>query len=184
VRCYEPPADSHRVRSDTLDTERGGTWQHLGQASFDGWAESRFEQATRILSSSGAHVVLLTTPYYQSGAQSDGQPLPENEPSRVAIDNRLLDKAAATDPGAATVVDLGTMLSPSGQFSTLVDGVPVRCSDGIHLTVPGGQWVGEHLLPRLVALGQPHAATASLEKRPPLSPQIPPAWYTKLPCRA
>ncbi len=184
VRQFDPDVVVYFARSDTLDTERGGTWQHLGQASFDGWAESRFEQAIRVLSSTGAHVVLLTNPYYQSGAQSDGQPLPENQPSRVAIDKRLLDEAAANDPGAATVVDLGSMLSPSGQFSTLVDGVPVRCSDGIHLTVPGGQWVGERLFPHLVALGQPHAATASLQHRPPLSPQTPPAWYTRLPCRA
>ncbi len=184
VRQYDPDVVVYLARSDLLDTERGGTWQHLGQASFDGWAESRFEQAIRILSSSGARVVLLTTPYYQSGDQSDGQPLPEDDRSRAAIDNRLLNEAAASDPGAASVVDLGSMLSPSGVFSTLIDGVPVRCSDGVHMTVSGGQWVGERLLPYLVALGQTHETTAALEHRPPLSPQTPPAWYTKLPCQA
>ena len=184
VRQYDPDVVVYLARSDTLDTERGGTWQHLGQVSFDGWAESRFEQAIRILSSSGAHVVLLTTPYYQSGEQGDGQPMPENDPSRVSMDNRLLSEAAASEPGAASVVDLGSMLSPSGGFSTVIDGVPVRCSDGIHMTVPGGQWVGERLLPQLVGLGQTHEATASLEHRPPLPPQTQPAWYTKLPCQA
>ena len=121
-----------------------------------------------MLSSSGAHVVLLTTPYYQSGEQGDGQPLPENDPNRVTIDNHLLGQAAARDPGKTTVVNFGKMLSPSGQFVTQVDGVPVRCTDGIHVTVPGGQWVGERLLPRLVSLGRTHAVASG--PGPPCTP--------------
>jgi hypothetical protein len=182
VRQFDPDVVVYLARSDTLDTELNGTWQHLGQPSFDRWAESRYEQAIATLSSTGAHVVLLTTPYYQSGEQGDGQPLPENEPSRVTIENHLLGEAATRHPANATLVNFGAMLSPSGQFVSQVQGVPVRCTDGIHVTVPGGQWVGERLLPRLVSLGRAHATAATQVDRAPLPPQSPPAWYSKLPC--
>ena len=182
VRQFDPDVVVYLARSDTLDTERDGTWQHLGQPAFDRWAEARYEQAIATLSSTGAHVVLLTTPYYQSGQQGDGQPLPENDPSRVTIDNRLLAAAAARNASKATVVNFGAMLSPAGRFVTQVDGVPVRCTDGIHVTVPGGQWVGEHLLPRLVSLGRARSTSAAQAHRVPLPPQSPPSWYSKLPC--
>jgi peptidoglycan/LPS O-acetylase OafA/YrhL len=182
VRQFDPDVVVYLARSDTLDTERNGIWQHLGQPAFDQWAKARFEQAISALSVTGAHVVLLTTPYYQSGQQGNGQPLPENDPSRVAVDNRLLAAAAAHDPTTASVIPLGTMLSPSGGFSAQVDGVPVRCTDGIHLTVPGGQWVGERILPQLVLLGRSHAEAATQDHRPSLPPQSPPEWYAKLPC--
>ena len=182
VRQFDPDVVVYLARSDTLDTERNGTWQHLGQPSFDRWAESRYDQAIATLSSNGAHVVLLTTPYYQSGEQGDGQPLPENEPSRVTIENHLLGEAATRHATNATLVNFGAMLSPSGQFVTDVQGVPVRCTDGIHVTVPGGQWVGERLLPRLVSFGRAHATEAAQVHRAPLPPQFPPPWYSKLPC--
>jgi peptidoglycan/LPS O-acetylase OafA/YrhL len=182
VRQFDPDVVVYLARSDTFDTERDGSWQHLGQPSFDRWAESRYEQAIAILSSSGAHVVLLTTPYYQIEEQGSGQPLPENDPNRVMTENRLLGQAAARDPAKATVINLGRMLSPSGRFATQVDGVPVRCTDGVHITVQGGQWAGERLLPRLVSLGQAHTAAAPQLNRLTLPLQSPPSWYSKLPC--
>ena len=63
-----------------------------------------------------------------------------------------------------------------------VDGVPVRCVDGVHLTVPGGEWVGSHILPQVVSLGQAHASTGASQARPALPPQPMPVWYPKLPC--
>jgi peptidoglycan/LPS O-acetylase OafA/YrhL len=182
VRQFDPDVVVYLARADTLDTELDGTWQHMGEPSFDRWAESRFEQAIAVLASGGAHVVLLTSPFYDSGEQGDGQPWPENNPARVIADNGLLAKAAQQDPTEATVINLGSMLSPAGQFSTQVDGVPVRCTDGVHLTVPGGQWVGEHLLPRLVSLGRSHAAAPLQARRPSLPPESPPSWYAALPC--
>jgi len=182
VRQFDPDVAVYLARGDTLTTEIGGTWQHLGDPTFDRWARSRFEQAVAALSSAGAHVVLLTSPYYDSGEQGDGQPWPENDPARVTIDNRLLTEVAKRNPGKATVMDLGAMLSPSGRFATLVSGVPVRCTDGVHLTVPGGQYVGARLLPRLVALGRAHGATPRARARKPLPPEPAPWWYPKLPC--
>jgi peptidoglycan/LPS O-acetylase OafA/YrhL len=182
VRRFDPDVVVYLARGDTLGTERDGSWQHLGEPNFDRWAQARYEQAIAVLSSEGAHVVLLTTPYYKGGEQSDGQPLPENDPSRVTIENHLLDQAVAHDPQGASVFDLGTMLSPSGQFSTDINGVAARCADGVHVTVSGGQWIGRRLLPRLVSEGRSHAVASLQIGRPQFEPQSSPPWYVKLPC--
>ncbi len=184
VAQFDPDVVVYLARSDTLDTERDGTWQHLNEPGFDRWTESRFEQAVAVLSSQGAHVVFLTSPFYKSGELPDGEPLPENDPLRVATDNRLMSVAAAQDPQLSSVFNLGAMLSPGQRFTPQVDGVPIRCSDGIHLTVAGGQWVGARLLPELVTLGRAHAIAAFTDHRPPLPPQVPPAWYSELPCES
>ncbi len=55
------------------------------------------------------------------------------------------------------MIDLGQMLTPGGHFEPSVDNVPMRCADGVHLTIPGGEWVGTRILPQIVTLGQAHA---------------------------
>jgi hypothetical protein len=184
VDQYDPDVVLYVARSDTLTTLLDGRWQYLGMPSFDRWTLSRFEQAVPVLSSRGARVVFLTSPLYDSGEQVDGLPWPENNPDRVATDNHLLTQAAERYPGVASVIDLGQMLSPGGHFAGTVDGVPVRCADGVHLTVPGGEWVGTRILPQIVSLGRAHASTGVGLKRAPLPPQPVPAWYPELPCGA
>jgi peptidoglycan/LPS O-acetylase OafA/YrhL len=185
VARFDPDVVVYLARSDTLDTELDGKWQHLGQPSLDRWAESRFRAAASVLASGGARVVFLTSPFYDSGEQGNGQPWPENAPGRVVTDNRLLYQAARDDTARATVFDLGALLSPAGRFATSIDGVNVRCQDGVHLTVNGGEWVAARLLPDLVSLGRAraaHTSTAATGARTSLSPEPPPSWYGKLPC--
>jgi hypothetical protein len=182
VARFDPDVVVYIARSDTLDTQLDGKWQHVGQPSLDRWAVSRFQAAASVLSSEGARVVFLTSPFYDSGEQGNGQPWPENAPGRVATDNRLLYEATRDDPAQATVFDLGSLLSPGGHFATTVEGVTVRCQDGVHMTINGGQWVATRLLPDLVSLGRAHASTATTAARTIVSSEPPPSWYGKLPC--
>ncbi len=182
VRQFDPDVVVYLARSDTLDTELDGTWQHLGEPTFDFWAEARYDQAIVALGSGGAHVVLLTSPYYDSGEEPDGSSWPENDPSRVVTENQLLAASAKLDPARASVFGLGALLSPGNQFDTTVDGVTARCSDGVHLTVPGGELVAAKLLPKLVALGRSHADLHASRSRPALPPVAQPWWYADLPC--
>jgi peptidoglycan/LPS O-acetylase OafA/YrhL len=185
VLRFYPDVVVYLARGDTLDTERGGAWEHAGQADFDRWASSRFGRAVAVLGSGGAHVVLMTSPLYDSGEQGNGQPWPENDPARVATVNRLLAGAARASTTPVTLVDLGSLLSPAGRFAATVNGVPVRCSDGVHVTVAGGEWVGSRLLPGLVALGRAHAASPVGTVRPALGAEpAAPWWYPKLSCGA
>ncbi len=182
VRQFDPDVVVYLARSDTLDTQLDGVWQHLGQSTFDFWAEARYDEAITALSSRGAHVVLLTSPYYDSGEAPDGSPWPENDPLRVITDNELLAASAHQDPRKASVFKLGAMLSPGNQFDTSVGGVTARCADGVHMTVPGGELVGARLLPRLVALGRSHAQLHTSQSRPALPVVGQPWWYSDLPC--
>jgi peptidoglycan/LPS O-acetylase OafA/YrhL len=182
VRQFDPDVVVYLARSDTLDTQLDGSWQHLGEATFDFWAEARYDQAITALSSGGAHVVLLTSPYYNSGEEPDGSSWPENDPARVITDNSLLMASARQDPGKASVFNLGALLSPGNQFDTSVGGVTARCSDGVHMTVPGGELVAAKLLPRLVALGHSHTQLQSTASRPAIPVVSQPWWYSDLPC--
>jgi peptidoglycan/LPS O-acetylase OafA/YrhL len=182
VAGYDPDVVVYLARSDTLDTKLQGTWLHLGQPALDRWAEARFQAAVPVLASEGARVVFLTSPFYDSGEQGNGQPWPENAPSRVTTDNRLLTEAAQRFPGQSALFDLGDLLSRAGHYAANVDGTPVRCQDGVHLTVAGGRWVAARLLPELVTLGRTHASTPVTGSRVALPPDAPPAWYGKLPC--
>jgi peptidoglycan/LPS O-acetylase OafA/YrhL len=182
VHQFDPDVVVYLARSDTLDTELDGTWQHVGEPTFDFWAEARYDQAIAALGAGGARVVLLTSPYYDSGEQPDGTPWPENDPLRVIADNKLLVAAAHLNPGKASVFRLGALLSPGNQFTTSVDGVAARCSDGVHLTVPGGEWVGARLLPTLVSLGRAHSSLHASQARPALPQVAQPWWYSDLPC--
>ncbi len=182
VRQFAPDVVVYMARSDTLDTQLDGTWQHMGEATFDFWAEARYDQAITALSSGGAHVVLLTSPYYDSGEQPDGSSWPENQPARVITENSLLVASARQDPGKASVFNLGALLSPGNQFDTSVGGVTARCSDGVHMTAPGGELVAAHLLPKLAALGHAHAQLPASASRPVLPVVSQPWWYSDLPC--
>ena len=137
ITQYDPDVVLYLARSDTLTTYLDGTWQYAGMPSFDRWTLSRFEQAIPILSSRGAHVVFLTTPIYDTGEESDGSPWPEDDPARVEADNRLITEAVKGRSGVASVIDAGQMLTPGGHFESAIDNVPVRCADGVHLTIPG-----------------------------------------------
>jgi hypothetical protein len=127
---------------------------HIGEAGWDTHLASEYRDAVRILGSRGARVVLLTSPDFDLPfEQPDGQALPENDPTRVDELNRLLRAVAAGDPDV-TVVDLHRFLDPGGRFTPTLDGIALRWSDGIHVTVPGGQWLQARILPPVAALGE------------------------------
>ena len=182
ITQYDPDVVVYLARSDTLTTSLDGTWQYAGMPSFDRWLASRFEQAIPVLSSQGAHVVFLTSPVYDTGEETDGSAWPEDDPARVAVDDRLISQAVKASGGVASVMDLGQMLSPGGHFARDVDNVPVRCADGVHLTAQAGELVGTRILPHLVALGRAHADTGAVQVRAPLGSQAAPSWYGELHC--
>ena len=67
--------------------------------------------------------------------------------------NRVLARAAASDRGDVTLVDLNGILAPHRRFQTVVDGVVARWPDGIHVTPAGGQWLEARILPTVATLG-------------------------------
>ncbi len=162
-------------RWEVVDRNLKGRWVHVGMPDYDAYLTSQLTEAVEILDSKGAKVALLTAPYYDEPPAPDGSPYPENDPSRVDAWNRIVRSVAASvdarRPGTVSVIDLGAMLDPHGHYSTEVDGVAVRCPDGVHLSYQAGELLRPVLLPELASLGY-----AAWTKAPPgssLSPVSP-----------
>ena len=52
-----------------------------------------------------------------------------------------------------TVVDLNKMLSPDGTYTSTVGGVQVRYTDGIHVSLAGGELLQRQILPEVDKIG-------------------------------
>ena len=183
VDVLNPAVSLYLARTDLFDQYVDGAWQHVGQPAYDRLLAGRLQQAINVLSSRGGRVVLATDPYFASGLQPSGQGWPEDNPARVVAYNRLLSQVAARNKATTTVLDVGSLLSPQGKFQTFVDGVPARCTDGVHISVSGGQLIGEKILPELRSIGQAHASASPGGSWPGYSVSAPP-WFAKLPCGA
>ena len=87
-------------RFELADHLYDGTWMHLGEPAWDAHLLSELDQAVKILSADGAHVVIFTFPYINPPLeQPNGDPWPENVPSRVDEWNVLLRQVHAREPG-------------------------------------------------------------------------------------
>jgi peptidoglycan/LPS O-acetylase OafA/YrhL len=139
---------------DAMDRIYQGSWQHLGEPTFDEYETSQFERAVSILSSRGARVALMTAPYFDTGEQLDGQPWDEDAPARVDVLNQIITQVAAEHPGVVSVVPLNKYLDPNGHFTWTIDGQVMRLSDGVHTTPAAGPYLAPKILPQLAAIGR------------------------------
>jgi hypothetical protein len=140
-------------RWEIADHLLNGRWVHIGEPAWNDHLTSDLQSAITILHSFGAKVVLLTMPYVDPTHQPDGQPWPENTPGRVQAYNTLVRQLAQTHPGVVSVIDLNKMLSPGGVYTPTLAGVDVRSSDGIHISVPGGELLQRQILPAVDRIG-------------------------------
>ncbi len=143
-------------RWELMDRLVDGRWQHVGEPAFDAQLQASLEEAVRVGTSTGALMVLMTAPCFDSGEQPNGQPWAEDSPARLADYNSIVRQVAAAHPDRVALLDLDAMLCPGGGYSTSVDGVALRDGDGVHI-VPSqaaGQWLDAHLLPELVRVGR------------------------------
>jgi peptidoglycan/LPS O-acetylase OafA/YrhL len=144
------------VRDRTIN----GRWTHIGNPDFNAYEMQRLNEAVSVLGSTGAPVVLLTSPYYHQPEGPNGNGWPEDDPNRVNAYNSLLYEVEATHPGV-TVLPLGRELSPAGHYQAVIDGVTVRNSDGVHMSGEGSAWLAKWLLPRVVQIAEQDHSVAS-----------------------
>ena len=131
---------------EVRDQRTSAGWSHIGSSAFDAAQVAAMTKAVGVLHSSGATVVLLTAPYYHQLEQADGTPWPEDDPARVNRYNALLRQVAAASNGAAVVADVNARLCPDGHYTTTINGVTVRFSDGVHVTAAGASMIAPWLL--------------------------------------
>ena len=103
-------------------------------------------------------MVFLTAPCTDEGEQPDGAPWPEDSAGRLDVYNQFVRQVAAEHPTTDSVVDLYAATCPGGRYTTTIDGVDVRRSDGVHFTIQGGIWLVPKIMPPIVAAGKAQAA--------------------------
>ncbi|HEY5252973.1 MAG TPA: acyltransferase family protein [Acidimicrobiales bacterium] len=178
VDQYRPDVVVYLARTDILDQNFDGTWTSIGNPAFDRFLHSQLSKGLSILGRRGARVVLMTSPYYDSTVQAGGS-VPEDTPGRVIADDQILEQVAKATPGV-TVFPLGNVLTPDDHYQQDVNGVDVRCADGVHVSAVAGRVVAPRLFPLLLHLG--HAAHVAAATDPPPIPRAVPLWYAKLQC--
>jgi hypothetical protein len=94
-------------------------------AAYRNYLAVQLQSVNDLVTAAGARLVVLTAPPY-----GDGTPL-----ANVAAFNQLLRAQARSS--SATVVNLGSLIAPSGQYRAVVDQVRVRTGDRVHLTPMG-----------------------------------------------
>jgi lysophospholipase L1-like esterase len=141
-------------RWEVVDREFDGTWTNILNPRFAAYVKEQLEQASQILTSTGAHMVFLTTPCTNEGEQPDGASWPEDDPARLAVYNKLVQEVAAQHPKTDSVVNLNKIVCPGGTYTSTMNGVVVRRTDGVHFTTPGGELLAPKLMPPIVAAGR------------------------------
>jgi peptidoglycan/LPS O-acetylase OafA/YrhL len=133
-------------RWELLDRLVDGRWQHVGQPGFDRYLDGRLDLAIATGQRHGVTVVLCTVPYFGGVERPQGGIWPENDPARVDRFNQLVRQAASRHPGIV-LFDLNALVSPDNRYASVIAGVPVRSSDGVHFTKDGAAYVADRLLP-------------------------------------
>ena len=145
----------------------------MGTPELDQFLTSELDHAVTVLASTGARVVLLTSPYYQPPDLASRADRYQSLFERPRVDhwNDLLRSVAQAHQDAVTIVDLHGYLDPNGEFLNSIAGVDDIRSDGIHFTPQGADVVARWLSPKIVRIahrGDELSATtnASIGSRP------------------
>ena len=141
-------------RWEVVDREYQGTWTNILHPAYAAYVKSQLDQASQLVTATGAHMVFLTAPCTNEGEQPDGSPWPEDSPARLAVYNKLVREVAAEHPTTDSAVDLFGPTCPGGKYATTVHGITIRQSDGVHFTVAGGQYLAPRIMPAIVAAGR------------------------------
>ncbi len=139
-------------RFEVCDRWVDGRYMNILQPAYQAVLESQMRDAIEVLTSTGAHLVLLTAPYYSEINPANGLPYDQDDPARVDAYNALVKRVAAEFPSSVSVIDLNSKVDPSGRYANEIDSVQVREPDGVHFELSGGEWLAPWLLPQLNAL--------------------------------
>ncbi len=135
---------------DILDRQVDGHLVRFGSVEYDTSFLHQLDDATTLLASTGAKVVVLTTPFFSRPelVGQTGRDWPEYDPARVDRINALYRDFLANHPGRYRMIDLNKFVSPQGKFSDELNGQVIR-GDGVHFTEAGATMVVDWLTPQL-----------------------------------
>lgn len=136
---------------EIFDREVDGDWLVFGTPEFDEHLLGVLGDAIDSLGSSGATVVVLTTPPFERADTISAREWTQNEEWRTRHINELFRQLASTRD-EVVVIDLGEWICPGEQcIPELPDGRPVR-NDGVHFTDEAANLAARWLAPQLRAI--------------------------------
>ncbi len=143
-------------RWEVADRYIDGQWLHIGEPAFDADLKASLEQAVQIGTSTGALMVLMSSPCFAPEEQANGQVWPEDSTSRLDLYNNMVRQVAAEHPATVQLDDFGAQLCPGGVYQTTLNGVQIRDGDGVHIvpTAAAGEWLDARVLPDVVNVGR------------------------------
>ncbi len=133
-----------------------GHWLHIGEPAFDAGVKQSLEQAVQVGTSTGALMVLMTSPCFAPNEQPNGQVWPEDTAARLNAYNAIVRQVAAEHPATVQLDDFESQLCPGGAYQESLDGVQIRDGDGMHIvpTAAAGQWLDARVLPQVIRVGR------------------------------
>ena len=134
-----------------------GRWTNIEDPDYAAYVRHQLTLAVDVAGSGGAWVVLMTAPCYDTGEQPDGEPWPEDSPTRLAIYDGIARQVVASTPDTS-LLDFNAMACPGGRYEEFLGGQQVRLADGIHFTFTGGDVFASRIWPFVVQLGRQQMA--------------------------
>ena len=131
---------------DMYDFRVNGVEYEFGSPEADAYVVDELNAAVDVMSSQGAKVVFLTTPYFEIRDLALDVSGDRFNPARVDALNELYREVAASRPDTVSVLDLNRLISPDGRYAETVDGVNVRANDGVHFSPEGSTYIGRWLI--------------------------------------
>jgi hypothetical protein len=139
-------------RWEVVNRTYQGHWTNILNPKYAGYVKQQLHRAIHVAGASGARVVLLTAPCYDTGEQPDGQPWPEDMANRLAKYNDIVRQVAKTSKDTS-LIDFNVMACPGGHYESRLEGVDARY-DGVHFTLAGGIVFESRIFPTIVGLGR------------------------------
>jgi hypothetical protein len=125
---------------ETQDRQFNGAYTTLANPAYAAFIQSNLTQAVEIAHSDGGAVILSKSPYFADGT-----------PTTLVDDyNRIVQSVADQHP-YVSIDDLYTVLDPGGAYSSVVDGIVARGSDGVHITAAAVDTLIEPALNQIIA---------------------------------
>ena len=135
---------------DTYDMNVGGRSLEFGTPETDDYVLAGLESVVDVVTSKGARVALLTTPYPEKRDLALDGRTNRVDPTRIDALNRLYRKVAEERPDKVVIVDLGGYLDSMGNPDE-IDGVDLRLDD-LHFTPAGSDIIARWLSPQLLRI--------------------------------
>jgi peptidoglycan/LPS O-acetylase OafA/YrhL len=131
---------------DEFDWRWNGRVVHLGEPNFDAYVQRQIDQFVSALRRGGTKILLLSVPFTDPPALSNGDAAPAASIQRHKLINSLLARAAVRAGRGAAFVDVDKTLSPHGHYTGELNGQVCRF-DGVHISLFCANLLQEQILP-------------------------------------